>query len=81
MIVVHSHVRAQAINIRFEPTRVRVREIRKINRQNQRREHALLVPVSPSIFQIRFSETGWSHENAPTRPEIVPTRQALPTYN
>ena len=81
MIVAHSHVRARAINVRFEPIRDRDREIRKIERQNQRRVHALLVPVSRSIFQIRFPETGWSHENAPTRPETVPTCPALPTYN
>ena len=81
VIVAHSHVRARAIYVRFEPTRDRDREIRKIDRQNQRRERALLVPASPSIFQIRFPETGWSHENAPTRTETVLTCPALPTYN
>ena len=56
VIVAHSHVRARAINVRFELIRDRDREIRKIDRQNQRREHALLVPVSPSIFQINFQK-------------------------
>ena len=74
-------MRARAINVRFEPTRDRDREIRKIDGQRQRREHALLVPVSSSIFQIGFPETGWSLENAPTRPETVPTCPALPTHN
>ena len=80
-IAVRSHVHARVIlTFVSKPNRDHDREIQKIDGQNQRRWHVPFVPASPSIFRMKFPETGWTRENAPTRPETVPTCPALPTY-
>ena len=74
MIVARSHVHTFVSKTFHE----HVLEIRKIDGQKR---VSLLVPASPSIFQMKFPETGRIRGNAPTRSETVPTCPALPTYN
>ena len=74
------------INVRFgtysRPIHDRDRDTKfeKSKSKTRNKWHAPFVPISLSIFQIRFPETGWTREKR-TREEIVPTCPALPTYN
>ena len=82
MIVAQSHVRARAVHKRAcrDPLATTTAQFKKPIGKTINEWHCPLVLVLLTIFQIRFPETGWSRENAPTRPETVPTCPALPTY-
>ena len=54
-------------------TRDHDRGIQKIDDQSQRRWHVPFVSASLSSFPMKFPGTGWTRENAPTRPETVPS--------
>ena len=88
MIVVRSHVRARAIPTETfvsGPTRdLSATATAMLNSKNRRVEtrnkwHAPFVPISLSIFQIRFPETGWTREKGtrdqrlcqPARPYLL----------